>query len=166
LNKSRAALNEEGDPPLASVSPVRSRTLYFSEEIQDPRHPANSTSFYITEEGQVARKFDPSVLVPNIIVHKGDVEDWTIENRSRESHVFHIHQTHFLLLERDGESAENRYLLDSVDVPYWDGNSTRFPSVKLRMDFRNPDMVGTFPYHCHILQHADNGMMGLIEVRP
>jgi len=51
-------------------------------------------------------------------------------------------------------------------VPYWDGRSAQFPSVKLRMDFRDPEIVGTFPYHCHILQHSDGGMMGLIEVRP
>jgi len=159
-------ITNDNQPALVDVVPGRSRKLYFSEEIKDPKHPAMSTSFFITEEGQVPRMFDPSNLTPNIVVHQGDVEDWTIENRSQESHVFHIHQLHFLLLERDGEPADNHYLLDTVDVPYWDGSSKQFPSVKLRMDFRNPSIVGIFPYHCHILQHADGGMMGLIEVRP
>ena len=152
--------------PLATVSPVRQRKLYFSAKVMDPKHPDTSTVFYITEEGHIPKAFDPSVLAPDIVVHQGDVEDWTIENRSQESHAFHIHQLHFLLLERDGEPAGENYLLDTVDVPYWDGRSTQFPSVKLRMDFRNPDIVGTFPYHCHILQHVDGGMMGLIQVRP
>ena len=34
------------------------------------------------------------------------------------------------------------------------------------MDFRDPNIVGTFVYHCHILQHEDAGMMGAIQVLP
>jgi FtsP/CotA-like multicopper oxidase with cupredoxin domain len=166
VNRIHVMVNRDELRSLATVSPVRSRKLYFSEEIGDPKNPAIYTSFFITEEGQERKRFDPSALVPNIVVHQGDVEDWTIENRSRESHVFHIHQSHFLVLERNSELADDSYLLDTVDVPYWDGHSAQFPSVKLRMDFRDPEIVGTFPYHCHILQHADGGMMGLIEVLP
>ena len=151
---------------LAAISPVRRRELYFSEKVMDPKHPDTSTIFYITEAGHTPKAFDASVLAPDIVVHQGDVEDWTIENRSQESHAFHIHQLHFLLLERDGDPDGESYLLDTVDLPYWDGHSTQFPSVKLRMDFRDANIVGTFPYHCHILQHVDGGMMGLIQVRP
>ena len=39
------------------------------------------------------------------------------------------------------------------------------PSVKLRMDFRGPE-VGDFVYHCHILEHEDGGMMAIIRVLP
>jgi len=158
--------NQARIEPVATIPPLRQRKLYFFEKIMDPKHPDTSTVFYITEEGHNPKPFDPSVLTPDIVVQQGDVEDWTIENRSTESHAFHIHQLHFLLLERDGAPASESYLLDTVDVPYWDGVSTQFPSVKLRMDFRDPEIVGTFPYHCHILQHADGGMMGLIQVRP
>ena len=55
-------------------------------------------------------------------------------------------------------------LRDTIDLPYWDGKSPDYPTVKLRMDFRNPDIVGTFVYHCHILEHEDGGMMGVIQV--
>jgi FtsP/CotA-like multicopper oxidase with cupredoxin domain len=54
-------------------------------------------------------------------------------------------------------------------VGFWDGNPAdrpQFPSIKLRMDFRGSHLVGTFPYHCHILQHEDGGMMGTIQVLP
>ena len=34
------------------------------------------------------------------------------------------------------------------------------------MDFRDPNTVGTFIYHCHILEHEDGGMMGTIRVEP
>jgi FtsP/CotA-like multicopper oxidase with cupredoxin domain len=38
--------------------------------------------------------------------------------------------------------------------------------VKLRMDFRDPNAIGLFPFHCHLLEHEDGGMMGLIRVDP
>jgi len=51
-----------------------------------------------------------------------------------------------------------------IEVPGWDGNSAHpFPNVKLRIDFRGPD-VGTFVFHCHILNHEDLGMMNIIQV--
>jgi FtsP/CotA-like multicopper oxidase with cupredoxin domain len=34
------------------------------------------------------------------------------------------------------------------------------------MDFRDRNSVGTFVYHCHLLEHEDKGMMGSIEVKP
>jgi FtsP/CotA-like multicopper oxidase with cupredoxin domain len=34
------------------------------------------------------------------------------------------------------------------------------------MDFRDPNSVGTFVYHCHLLEHEDGGMMGVIHVEP
>jgi FtsP/CotA-like multicopper oxidase with cupredoxin domain len=34
------------------------------------------------------------------------------------------------------------------------------------MDFREPQIAGTFVYHCHVLQHEDAGMMAQIEVDP
>ena len=46
------------------------------------------------------------------------------------------------------------------------GRSLTYPSVRLRMDFRDPNIVGTFVYHCHILEHEDKGMMGSIRVDP
>jgi len=58
------------------------------------------------------------------------------------------------------------FLRDTVNVPYWDGRSSTYPSVKLRIDFRDPNIIGTFPYHCHLLEHEDGGMMGLVKVEP
>lgn len=152
--------------PLTSIKPVRERKLYFSEELQDPKDPNSPTIFSITEEGKIPKAFDPSSTTPDIVVHQGDVEDWIIENRSTESHNFHIHQTHFMVVESHGVPVNEPYLRDTVNVPFWNGYSSQYPSVKLRMDFRDPNIIGTFPYHCHILQHEDGGMMGTIRVEP
>jgi FtsP/CotA-like multicopper oxidase with cupredoxin domain len=101
---------------------------------------------------------------PDITVQQGAVEDWTIENRANEAHVFHIHQLHFQVIARDGRKVDDSILRDTIDLPAWDGKSAAYPSVTLRMDFRNPAIVGTFLYHCHILEHEDAGMMGSIQV--
>jgi len=151
-------------PPLMSVQPVRERKFYFSEKLQNPADPNSATTFYITEEGKTPEAYDPSSIAPNITVHQGEVEDWLIENRSQETHAFHIHQTHFIVLQRHGVPVDEPYLRDTINVPYWDGFAPQYPSIKLRLDFRDPAIVGTFPYHCHILQHEDGGMMGTIEV--
>jgi len=152
--------------PLSTITPTRQRKLYFSEKVPDPGGPNSPTVFYITEDGKIPTAYDPFSTTPNIVVHQGDVEDWLIENRSQETHAFHIHQTHFLVLERHGVPVHESYLRDTINVPYWDGFSPQYPSIKLRMDFRDKNIVGTFPYHCHILQHEDGGMMGTIRVEP
>jgi FtsP/CotA-like multicopper oxidase with cupredoxin domain len=99
-------------------------------------------------------------------VKQGDVEDWIIENRSTELHAFHIHQIHFMMTEWNGFIVNEPFLRDTVNVPYYNGHDLQYPSVKLRMDFRDPNSVGTYVYHCHLLEHEDNGMMGLIRVEP
>ena len=117
-------------------------------------------------DGQTPKVFDPNSTVPNITVQQGDVEDWIIENRTQELHAFHIHQVHFMLLQFFGLAVNEPYLRDTVNVPFWDGKSPIYPQVKLRMDFRDPNAVGTFVYHCHLLEHEDGGMMGTIRVEP
>jgi FtsP/CotA-like multicopper oxidase with cupredoxin domain len=148
--------------PLKTAIPAARRKLYFSEDRQDPSFPG--TSFYLTVDGQPPARFKMEAP-PNISARQGTVEDWTLENRSREEHVFHIHQIHFQVLEIDGKPTNDPAMRDTVDLPYWKGEGP-YPSVKLRMDFRDPNSVGTLMYHCHILQHSANGMMGSIQVLP
>ncbi len=153
-------------PWLGSVAPVRVRRLYFSEKLLDPNDPNSATEFYITVDGQTPAQFDPKSGVPNIIAKQGTVEDWIIENRSSELHAFHIHQLHFMLIDYRGRPVNEPFLRDTVKVPYFDGKTLDYPSVRLRMDFRDPNTVGDFVYHCHLLEHEDGGMMGLIRVEP
>ena len=60
--------------------------------------------------------------------------------------------------------SNQQQFLDMVDIPFWTGRGP-YPSVKVRMDFRGPD-VGDFVYHCQILEHEDKGMMATIRVLP
>jgi FtsP/CotA-like multicopper oxidase with cupredoxin domain len=151
---------------LGDAKPVRTRRLYFSEKPLDSANPNGPTEFFITVDGQTPVPFDPRSGLPNIVAQQGTVEDWIIENRSNELHAFHIHQLHFLLLDYLGRAANEPYLRDTVNVPYYNGRTLVYPSIRLRMDFRDPDTIGTFVYHCHLLEHEDGGMMGLIRVEP
>jgi FtsP/CotA-like multicopper oxidase with cupredoxin domain len=150
---------------LGGVTPVRTRRLYFSEKLLDPNNPNSATEFYVTVDGQKPEAFDPK-SAPSIVAKRGTVEDWIIENRSNELHAFHIHQLHFLLLDYGGRAVNEPFLRDTVNVPYYDGKALEYPSVRVRMDFRDPNTVGEFVYHCHLLEHEDGGMMGLIRVEP
>jgi FtsP/CotA-like multicopper oxidase with cupredoxin domain len=158
-----APLAAPAQPWIGSVTPTRVRKLYFSEDPTDPKNPS-AAKFYLTVEGQTPAAFDPSSSEPNIVVHQGDVEDWIIENRSNELHAFHIHQIHFQVRDWVGLTVNEPFLRDTVNVPYFDKSMKGYPSLILRMDFRDPNTVGTFVFHCHLLDHEDGGMMGLIRV--
>lgn len=147
-----------------SAAPITQRKLYFSEIAKDMSDPNSPTTYFITVEGQQPATFRMD-QEPNIVVHAGTVEDWVVENRAPQDHVFHIHQLHFQVLEVNGKPVNDPALRDTVDIPFWIGNGP-YPSVKVRMDFSDPNIAGTFPYHCHIMDHEDRGMMGEIRVLP
>jgi len=146
---------------LLNQAPTAERKLYFSEEFGGTNGPIQ---FYITVDGQKQKVFQPNED-PAITTHVGAIEDWTIENRALETHDFHIHQIHFQVLEVDGKPVANHDLRDSIEIPFWSGSGP-YHSVKVRMDFRDPNTAGTFVFHCHILLHEDLGMMHKILVQP
>ena len=160
---------------LNQVSPNKARTLFFSQKdfpAPTPDDPnATRTEFYMTEEGK-----EPQVYMmgkpPAITLKEGTTEDWTVENRAEEAHVFHIHQIHFLVLDSSQQAADIGMVRDTITVPAWDGKGP-FPKVRLRMDFRGAgtgkkttSIAGLFFYHCHILEHEDGGMMQEIRITP
>jgi FtsP/CotA-like multicopper oxidase with cupredoxin domain len=155
-------------PPLgdlATMTPSDRRTLFFSETAPTPGRGDDAQTFFITVAGAVPTAFDPA-NPPAIVTTQGAVEDWTIENRTPEVHEFHIHQIHFLLMAANGVPVppQQQQYLDEIAIPYYSGTGP-VPSVTVRMDFRGP-LVGDFLYHCHILDHEDNGMMAILRVLP
>jgi FtsP/CotA-like multicopper oxidase with cupredoxin domain len=147
---------------LAKVAPTTQRKIYFSEEFGGTNGPIQ---FYITVDGQNQRVFQDNEK-PAITTKVGAVEDWTIENRALETHDFHIHQIHFMMLEVDGQPVTHQDYRDSMEIPFWEGPGHPYHSIKVRMDFRDPTTAGTFVFHCHILLHEDLGMMHKILVEP
>ena len=131
------------------------RSLYFSVK-------SDFSQFYITVAGQTPAVYNMDGP-PNIVVNSGTVEQWTISNESELDHAFHIHQIHFRTLAINGTPVTDYTERDTVNIPHWTGSGA-YPSVTLLMDFTDPNIVGTFVYHCHILSHEDLGMMGSIQV--
>jgi FtsP/CotA-like multicopper oxidase with cupredoxin domain len=143
------------------------RRIYFSEVTGTGKGtPGGGSVFYITVFGQTPEPYNPDAP-PAIITTKGAVEDWTIENHAHEVHEFHIHQVHFQVLAVDGVPVppEKRQWYDTYQVDYAPFDHAPYPSIKIRLDFRGAT-VGEFVYHCHILDHEDDGMMANIRVLP
>jgi FtsP/CotA-like multicopper oxidase with cupredoxin domain len=132
---------------------VARRTVNFSED-----NPAGQ--FFIN--GKMFELNAP----PMFVVRAGTVEEWTVANYANELHAFHIHQIHFLVEDVNGRKQPDTAWLDTVTVPYAThvGNTVKPGVVHLLMDFRDPVIVGTFVFHCHILEHEDYGMMAKIQV--
>ena len=146
---------------LDTAAVTANRKIYFAEATNGSNGP---TEFFITVDGQKPQVFGMS-NPPAITTTVGAVEDWTVENRTGETHAFHIHQIHFLFLAVNGVPFATPDLRDTVIVPAWSGTGP-YPTVKLRMDFREPQIAGTFVFHCHVLDHEDAGMMATIQVNP
>ena len=93
----------------------------------------------------------------NTSVSLGTVEEWTIVNSTTMDHPFHLHVWPMQVLSIGDNSVTDVEYQDVVNVP---ANSR---SV-VRMNFDRFD--GLAVYHCHILDHEDLGMMGIIEANP
>lgn len=102
---------------------------------------------------------------PMFVVHVGTVEEWHVVNVTQEIHDFHIHQLHFLVQKIDGVPVAHPFWADSFVIPHRSAvGSKGVPgSLDLLMNFRDPVIRGEFLFHCHILDHEDQGMMAKIE---
>jgi suppressor of ftsI len=102
---------------------------------------------------------------PMFVVHTGTVEEWHVVNATYEIHDFHIHQIHFLVEAINGVKLTHPFWRDSMIVPHriGIGKGSTPGTLDLLMDFRDPIIKGEFLFHCHILDHEDQGMMAKIE---
>ncbi|WP_438027692.1 multicopper oxidase family protein [Sorangium sp. So ce233] len=97
----------------------------------------------------------PSWEAEPLVAAVGETAVWTIENPMVFDHPFHLHGFFFQVLGADGQPVRPLEWKDTVNVPV-DG-VTRFV---VRYDNR----PGMWMFHCHILDHAEAGMMGMLNV--
>jgi len=135
---------------LAAKPITRRRTITFSET-------EDGNTFFI--DGKL---YD--VARDDVTVRLGDIEEWTLRNVSAERHVFHIHQMDFLVTTINNQDIDETGLRDVVDIPSQQGGVPG--EVKVIVPFDNPEMVGRFVFHCHIVEHEDGGMMANVVVLP
>ncbi|MGK2316424.1 multicopper oxidase family protein [Gordonia rhizosphera] len=100
------------------------------------------------------RAFDPNRVDQTVRV--GTVEEWTIVNQSPMNHPFHLHIWPMQVVRGADSEVQTVDVRDVVDVP-------ARQSVTVRISFDR--FPGNTLYHCHILDHEDLGMMGVIQAR-
>lgn len=123
-----------------------------------------------------------NMMVINDTVLVNTKERWIIENKTNHAHPFHIHKVQFQVVEYSGKlgfSDDSTYhvidptdpmnfpeeLLGWKDVQLVRANATM--TFEARFDsFPSPAIspMEGFMYHCHILTHEDNSMMGQFVV--
>lgn len=94
------------------------------------------------------------------IVHVGDTEVWEVRSTQPIPHSFHIHDVQFRVLTVDGEAPPPE-LAGPKDTIYLNPNVTYRLLVRFE-DYADPTMP--YMYHCHMLLHEDEGMMGQFVV--
>jgi FtsP/CotA-like multicopper oxidase with cupredoxin domain len=104
------------------------------------------------------KSFDMDRIDEELRLNESEV--WVIRNpvgmMQSGGHPFHVHGVQFRILSRDGRDPgpEEGGYKDTVFVNAGE-------EVRILIRFRK---IGVFMYHCHILEHEDNGMMGQILV--
>ena len=96
----------------------------------------------------------------NEIIHINTTEKWHIENNTGIAHPFHIHDVQFQVDNINGNEPPE-YLTGVKDVIL----IPPMEYVDLIMqfkDFADPEIP--YMYHCHMLHHEDDGMMGSFTV--
>jgi FtsP/CotA-like multicopper oxidase with cupredoxin domain len=130
--------------PIVFDAATPRRALVLREDDSNPNAPI----FTINDEAWP--DFTPIVAAP------GDVEIWELVNESEMDHPFHLHGMSFQVLDESGTMIERLGWKDTVNVP-------RDQTVRFVVQFGGE---GRWMYHCHILEHAERGMMGELMLEP
>ena len=94
------------------------------------------------------------------VVVKGTTEVWTVQNGHDTPHSFHIHDVQFQVLTVDGGPPPPA-------LSGWKDTVYLQPHVPIQIIAKFTDYADpTTPYmfHCHVLWHEDQGMMGQFVV--
>lgn len=88
-------------------------------------------------------------------VSAGTTEIWEFDNMSGdEIHPMHIHGVQFQVMERTG--GRNSIIASEKG---WKDTVLLLPGEKVKVIMTFPQYTGVFVFHCHNLEHEDDGMM-------
>lgn len=85
----------------------------------------------------------------------GTTELWTVRNATDYDHPFHLHGFRFQVVERGGRDEASSEWKDTLNVA---------AQARVRLAVRFDDRPGMWMFHCHILDHAELGMMGTLHL--
>lgn len=108
------------------------------------------------------RSFEMMEATPQETVRLGTQEIWEFANDGgmmMMPHPMHVHNLHFQVLARRADPRlANDLLAGSIDAG-WKDVVLVMPGERVRVMMRFSDHTGLYPYHCHVLEHSDMGMM-------
>jgi FtsP/CotA-like multicopper oxidase with cupredoxin domain len=89
-----------------------------------------------------------------IVANNGDWVKVTYFNEGLQAHPMHLHGFEQIVYAKDGEPLDSPYAADTILVA---------PGERYTVLF-HADQVGTWVYHCHILNHVESetGMFGMV----
>ncbi|MEM9214168.1 MAG: multicopper oxidase domain-containing protein [Cyanobacteria bacterium P01_F01_bin.150] len=153
-------LELRADPTLAAMTDPVPSELNNIERI-DPHEADQSREFVFDAVGKGWGINGQQMEMDRIddVIRFGDTELWTLRSVSGW-HVFHVHQTHFQVLERNDRPPEP-YEQGWEDTIFFKGKDTVVIAAHFNT-YTSPDI----PYmlHCHILDHEDTGMMSQFKI--
>ena len=85
----------------------------------------------------------------------GETQLWIVKNDTDWDHPFHLHGFFFQVLDEKNQPVRPLAWKDTVNIPM---KST----ARLLVTF--DERPGEWMFHCHILDHADGGLMGTVLV--
>ncbi len=96
----------------------------------------------------------------NVVSYLNNTEIWTLVNNTLVAHPFHIHDVQFFVLDINGTPPPPEYqgLKDVILVK--PNDTVRF--ITKFETFSTSDTP--YMFHCHLLHHEDEGMMGSFMV--
>ncbi len=92
-------------------------------------------------------------------VKQGDTEIWEFVNETDQPHPMHVHAVQFKVLDRSGN---NRGLTPTEKG--WKDTVLVMPDERVQVIMKFTCEKGLYVFHCHNLEHEDNGMMANFEV--
>jgi len=118
--------------------------------------PINIDLVMIKEQGLTGFKIEGGPFWRKSAVRAavGETQLWTITNKAIWAHPIHLHGFFFQEVDEKGVPVSPRAWKDTIHVPV---DATKRFLVKL-------DRPGSWMYHCHILDHAEAGLMSTVDV--
>ena len=93
---------------------------------------------------------------PLLVLPHGTSHVFEMDNRTAWHHPIHFHGHAFRVIARNGQPTRHREWQDTVMMA---------PKERVEIAFV-ADNPGDWMFHCHILEHQEAGMMGVIRVDP
>lgn len=115
------------------------------------------------------RSFEMTAVAPDEIVRLDTTEVWEFINSAWMAHAMHVHDLQFQVVERSRGPGSDASRGGDVSAGYvdegWKDTVLVMPGERIKLVMRFRNFPGLFMYHCHMLEHADAGLMRNFLVR-